>query len=104
MVFEILRKTAVAYQTPFEFPLFRVEIINEDERIYWKFESRHKVTRIHEKMCETAILTYDDNNANFVRDLITSEDMLFGRGSFDIIVERVFDNALERLIDKIHRC
>ncbi len=104
MRLQITERVVTVHETPFTFPLYRSEGIGEWERIYWKFESHHKVTRIHEQMCEISILTYDDLNADFVKDMITSEDMLYGRYQYDIIPESIFDAALQRLIDVIHRC
>jgi hypothetical protein len=103
MIIEITERTVQSYNVPFSFPIFRMETIDEDEHVYWKFESHHKVTRIHEKIGETSILAYDDKSADFIKDMITSENMLYGRYQYDIIPEKIFDSALERLINTIHR-
>ena len=99
----ITERKAVDYETNFTFPICRLKTIDEDERVFWKFESKHKVTRIHEKMSETSILVYDDKNADFLMDFITSEAMLFGHGEYDIISEMTYDKACQRLIDLIYK-
>lgn len=90
------------FNVPFQFPIYRRQTISEDEHIYWKFYSKTKVTRIHEKIAETSILTYDDDKADFVRDMIRSENMLYGNYEYDIINEKQFDWVIQRLINVIH--
>lgn len=91
------------YEVNFTFPLYRSRAFGEDETTYWKFESKNKVTMIEEEMSKMSILHYDDPNTDFVKDFITSEDMLFGRMGYDIIPESVYDAAQNRLIDLISR-
>jgi len=91
------------YDVKFDFPMYRSRTFSEDETTYWKFESRNKVTMIEEEMSKMSILHYDDPNTDFVRDFITSADMLFGRNGYDIIPENMYDAAQNRLIDLISR-
>jgi hypothetical protein len=94
-------KDVVAFDFPEGFPFYRMEYIGDNEKVYWKFYGAHKVTRIHEKMCETSILCYDDKNADFILDLLT-EEMFKGDRNFSVIYEENFDKALQRLINMIH--
>jgi len=92
------------YDVKFDFPIYRRCIFHENETTYWKFESKHRVTVIVEDdVSKISILHYDDPKTDLVKDFITSEDMLFGRGGFDIIPEKIYDAAQNRLIDLISR-
>lgn len=92
------------YDVKFDFPIYRRRAFSEDETTYWKFESHHRVAVIiQESESKISILHYDDPKTDLVKDFITSEDMLFGRGGFDIIPEKVYDAAQNRLIDLISR-
>lgn len=99
--------TLVEINAPFGFPVYRSRLQGEYniagfKKEYWKFESNHKVTKITEEMSQTTILTYDDPNADFVKDIMSS-DMLYGHGDYDIIPERIYDTAVQRLIDKLYK-
>ena len=91
------------HEVNFNFPMFRRYAFGEDETTYWKFESKHRVTMIEEEISKMSILHYDDPGTDLVKDFITSKDMLFGRGGYDIIPENMFDAAQNRLIDLISR-
>lgn len=107
MKLSIYQPLLTSFDVPFEFPLFRSRLIGEYnigrfKKEYWKFESNHKVTKITEEMSQTTILTYDDINADFVKDMMC-KDMVYGDGEYDIIPERIYDTAVQRLIDKLYK-
>lgn len=107
MILTIIIPTQTEVNTPFDFPIYRSRLQGEYnyagfKKEYWKFESIHKVTRITEEICQTTILTYDDENADFVKDMM-SADMLYGHSDYDIIPERIYDAAVQRLIDKLYK-
>lgn len=101
MQIKITVRQQKTFSVPFQFPICRLLTVNEDERVYWRFESRHKVTRIHDKISEMSILVYEDERADFISEMITSEDMLFGGGNYAVTSEKVFDKALQRLINLV---
>lgn len=90
----------VTVEVGFPYPFYRREGISEDERIYYKFENESKIMIIHECMISTKITTYDDPNVS--RDILT-EDIINGCGRYDIIEEKIFNMAEDRLISKIQR-
>lgn len=101
--------TQIVYdvEVAFTFPMFRSRLQGDYncagfKKEYWKFESIHKVTKITEEMCQTTILTFDDPNADFVQDMMPP-DMLYGRADYDIIPEKVYDAATDRLINKLFK-
>lgn len=90
---------------PFDFPMFRTRLegeygISGFKKEYWKFESKHKVTKITEEMSQTTILTYNDPNSDFILEMM-NENMLHGRMEYDIIPENIYDHCMQRLINKI---
>lgn len=107
MKLTIIIPTQTEINAPFDFPIYRSRLQGEYnfagfKKEYWKFESKHKVTKITEEMCQTTILTYDDLNADFVKDMMNA-DMLYGHSDYDIIPERIYDAAVQRLIDKLYK-
>lgn len=107
MNISIYRQFLTSFDVPFGFPLFRTRLegeynIGRFKKEYWKFESNHKVTKITEEMSQTTILTYDDPNADFVKEMMC-KDMVYGEGEYDIIPEKVYDGAVERLINKLYK-
>lgn len=88
-----------------EFPFIRSRLKGEYgfagfEKTYWKFYSPHKVTVITERMSETTILTYNDRNHNFFRDMVNNS-MLVANGEYDRISEKLWTMAVDRLITKV---
>lgn len=97
--------TTCEKQVEFNFPIYRTYLDGEYgfpdyKKQYWKFESNHKVTVITERQCETTILTYDDKNADFVREILTN-NMFECLNGWDAVPEIVFDKCVQRLIDKL---
>jgi hypothetical protein len=87
------------------FPLFRSRLIGEYgfagyEKTYWKFDSTEKVTIITERMSETSILTYNDKNHNFFRDMVSIE-MLQASGEYNRDNESTWQRVVDRLIQKV---
>lgn len=88
-----------------EFPFYRWRLIGEYgvagyEKTYWKFDSPHKCLILTERMCETTVLTYDDKQFNFFTDFV-NEDMLYGNSDYDKCTEKIFDAAVDRIINKL---
>lgn len=107
MNISIYQNYKTSFDVPFEFPLFRTRLQGDYncagfKKEYWKFESIHKVTKITEEMSQTTILTYDDPNADFVMDMM-NKDMVYGHGEYDIVLEQIYDKAVERLINKLYK-
>lgn len=107
MILTITIPTLVEVNAPFDFPVYRSRLQGEYniagfKKEYWKFESKHKVTKITEEMSQTTILTYDDENADFIKDMM-SADMLYGHSDYDIISEKSYDAATDRLIAKLFK-
>jgi hypothetical protein len=107
MILTIIIPTPVEINAPFDFPVYRSRLqgeygISGFKKEYWKFESMHKVTKITEEMCQTTILTYDDPNADFVKDIMSS-DMLYGHSDYNIISEKMYDAVTDRLIAKLFK-
>jgi hypothetical protein len=100
MILELTKRIYTKVEVGFEYPFFRHKGVNEDESIYYKFESESKITIIHEKMVSTEITTYDDDRVS--RDILT-EDMVNGFQEFSVISEKAFSLAEDRLISKIQR-
>lgn len=97
---------ATIVEVPYSFPLYRSRLQGEYnvagfKKEYWKFESIHKVTKITEEMCQTTILTLDDVGADFIKDIMCA-DMLYGQGAYDVIPEKIYDDAVNRLINKLY--
>lgn len=107
MKVSIYQQFVTSFDFPYEFPFFRTRLQGEYncsgfKKEYWKFESNHKVTKITEEMSQTTILTYNDENADLVLDMV-SKEMLYGHGEYDSITEAIYDKAVERLIDKLFK-
>lgn len=105
MVVTIKEQTKRQVDVSWSFPIYRSRLTGDYgiagyEKTYWKFDSIHKVTVITERMCETSILTYNDKNADFFVSMV-DEDMLLGEGSYDIIPEKLWNNAVDRLVSKV---
>lgn len=90
-----------AVEVNFKFPFFRLCVLEPNHKIYCKFESVGKISKIEERFSETGLFTLDKQE-DFLRD-IASVDMLHGTGTWQIIEEDEFDKALFRLIDKISK-
>lgn len=105
MIVEIMTKVPI--QVEVKFPLF-LDYLEGDygyagfEKQYWKFESRHKLTIITERMSETTILTLDDERFDFVKEKLT-EQMLSPSFGWWVIPEKQFDQCVQRLIDKLFK-
>jgi hypothetical protein len=107
MKVSIYSQFLTSFDTPYEFPLYRTKLQGDYncagfKKEYWKFESKHKVTKITEEMIQTTILTFDDPDCDFFKDMM-SKDMLHGQGEYEIITENIYDKATERLINKLFK-
>lgn len=105
MKLELYVQQATTVDVDFSFPLYRSHLQGEYciagfKKTYWKFDSAHKVSIITEEMSQTTILTYDDDNIDWIKEL-ANVDMIYGNGAYDIIPEKSYDAAMQRLIDKI---
>lgn len=108
MILHVKKSIIEKVTTDITFPILRLHTesdMRHEVRTFWKFESKNKVTKIVERWNETSIMTFEDYNADFVKDLLPY-DMLFpqpGMSNYEEITEKAFDLCLQRLIDIIHR-
>lgn len=82
-----------------EFPFFRLQIVDEDHDIYYRFDSIHKAMVMETKMSSTVITIYDDPDIRYpVTADIFTEDMLASSHSFVEISEKTFMDEYHKFI------
>lgn len=101
----IMKNVPVEVDYKIKWPMYRSQLIGEYgvgrfQKKYWKFDSHYKVTVITEKMCSTEILTYDDPHHDNIK-IMCSEDMLYGHADYDIIDEKGWNRAVDRLVNQL---
>jgi hypothetical protein len=72
----------------------------EDYYEYWKIESEWKITILQEDQTTMSVVTYRDEEFNAFYERVTNE-MIKQEDGWEIVEENVYDEAFNRLIDKV---
>jgi hypothetical protein len=102
-------KIEISKNIKIEFPLYlRYRSSEDEENIvfgedyteYWKIESEWKITILQEDETTMSVVTYRDEGFNAFYERVTNE-MLKQEDGWEIVEENVYDEAFNRLIDKV---
>lgn len=101
MIVTVKHITTKEIETPVSYPFYRTQALNDDDEcIFYKVESPHKITMIHEGPIKTTIKMYDDEAVDFLAEEFT-DDFILGYSNYSIIPESVYDQTVNRLIDLV---
>jgi hypothetical protein len=75
-------------------------VFGEDYMEFWKIESKSKITIIREDSLSMAVITYRDEEEDAFYEHVT-DAMLKEQDGWNIVKEKVYDEAFNRLIDRV---